>query len=197
MAPFPSNHNPRGQHGFTLIETLVSVVILTVGLVAVAALMSEMIKDTATSRDMSAASMLASEKLEDLNRFPASDPAVAVTSGTTIGSLSSDVTQSGVDYFDEVQLSVTGGAVAETTTSKDASGNTVYTTITQLPDGTISSADSAATPSLPGGAVMFKRRWIIEMNVPVTGVRRVTVLVQLMNGPTARPVTFRMSMVRP
>jgi len=197
MAPFPSHHNSRGQRGFTLIETLVSVVILTVGLVAVAALMSEMIKNTASSRDMSAATMLASEKLEDLNRFPAADPAVAVTSGSIVGSLASDVTQSGVDYFDEVQLSVTGGAVAETTTSKDASGNTVYTTITQLPDGTISSADSTAMPSFPGGALMFKRRWIIELNAPVPGVRRVTVLVQLVNAQLARPVTFQMSMVRP
>ena len=43
----------------------------------------------------------------------------------------------------------------------------------------------------------FKRRWIIEMDQPVTGVRRITVLVTLENQQVQPPVTFQMSMVRP
>jgi hypothetical protein len=51
----------------------------------------------------------------------------------------------------------------------------------------------------------FHRRWIIEANTPVAGVssicmsgtRRVTVLVTLMDQSVKPPVTFQMSMVRP
>jgi len=42
---------------------------------------------------MSSASILASEKLEDLNRLSPSDPEVAVTAGTA-GSLNADVSSS-------------------------------------------------------------------------------------------------------
>jgi hypothetical protein len=47
------------------------------------------------------------------------------------------------------------------------------------------------------GAIAFQRRWIIELNQPVTGVRRITVLVTCTNGFVQPPVTFQMSMVRP
>jgi hypothetical protein len=53
-----------------------------------------MMAATARSRYMSLAATLASEKLEDLNRWPANDPDVAVTSGSTAGSLTSDIVQS-------------------------------------------------------------------------------------------------------
>ena len=44
----------------------------------------------------------------------------------------------------------------------------------------------------------FHRRWIIEADTPVTGVRRVTVLVTL-NATNVQPnnAQFQMSMVRP
>lgn len=197
MGTSRSNRKRQANRGFTLIETLISVVVLTVGLVSVAALMSEMMKNTARARYLSSATILATEKLEDLNRFPASDPAVAVPGGGSVGSLAADTTNAGVDYFDEVQVSNTGGGISETVTGQDASGNTVYTTITHLPDGTVNTSTSASMPPLPGGALVFKRRWMIEMNQPVNGVRRVTVLVVLTNPPVTKTLTFQMSTVRP
>jgi hypothetical protein len=43
----------------------------------------------------------------------------------------------------------------------------------------------------------FSRRWVIEQDQPVAGVRRITVLVTLMDRTVQPPLTFQMSMVRP
>jgi len=190
------NKKPRRQLGFTLIETIVAISVLTVGLVAMATLMAEMSKNTSRSRYMSTASILASEKLEDLNKYPPSDPEVRVTAGTA-GSLTADLSNAGVNYYDDVSLSATGGGITETTSGDNGAGGTVYTTIVHQPDGTITSTTSGAPPAPVGEVLDFHRRWIIEKDVPVVGVRRVTVLVTLTNPPVIKAVTFQMSTVRP
>jgi hypothetical protein len=43
----------------------------------------------------------------------------------------------------------------------------------------------------------FDRRWVIEQDKPVAGVRRITVLVILADKTIQPPVTYQMSMVRP
>lgn len=192
MAASQCSRRRGPQHGFTLLETLGAIVILTVGLLAMAALMSQTTSNSSRSRYMSAAAILATEKLEELNRFPASDPVVAV-SASSVGSLTADVTQSGINYFDEVELSATAGAIADTTS--DTVGN--YVTILHQPDGTITSTTTAAAPAPLPDSLRYHRRWIIEKDAPVTGVRRVTVFVQLLNPPVTRALTFQMSMVRP
>ena len=85
----------RKQTGFTLIETMVAIVVLCIGLLSVAALMSQMVRGSSTSRYMSSAAMLASEKLEDLNRYASTDPTVAASPA---GSLGADT----AGYFDNV-----------------------------------------------------------------------------------------------
>jgi len=199
-----SLRNARRERGFSLIETIVAIGVLSVGLMSMAALMARMMSTTYRSGFMSMAMQLASEKLEDLNRYPTEDPNVAVTSGTTAGSLTSDVVSTvtsggetaSVNYHDEVQLSATGGAVSEMETAVDGTtGDTVYTTISHSPDGTVASSVSTTAPS-GVGMVRFKRRWVIEEDQPTTGVRRVTVLVTLEN-PVNTPVNAQMSMVRP
>lgn len=115
----PTRHADNRQRGFTLMETLAAIIVLSIGLLGMAALMSNMMTGGARSRYMSEAAMLASEKLEDLERYPAADANVAVTSGTIAGSLSSDITATvtsngstdSVDYFDTIQLSATGGNI--------------------------------------------------------------------------------------
>lgn len=190
------NKKRQRQLGFTLIETMVAISILTVGLVAMATVMAEMTKNTSRSSYMSNASVLASEKLEDLNKYPPSDPEVKVAAGTA-GSLNGDVSNAGVNYFDDVNLASTGGAVTETTSADNGAGGTVYTTIIHQPDGTITSTTSGAAPPVAGQVLDFHRRWIIEKDVPVVGVRRVTVLVTLTNPVIVKQVTFQMSTVRP
>ena len=183
-----------------------AMVILTIALIAVAALISKTSGNTSHSRYMSIAAMLASEKLEDLNRYPITDPAIAVP-GTTAGSLTADTSQSvtvgtvteTVDYYDTVQMSGTSGSVTETIQGVDASGHPTYTTVSHTPDGTASESTSSVPPANIGGAdaTAFERRWIIERDAPVPGVRRMTVLVSLQNVSGVNGVSFQMSMVRP
>jgi hypothetical protein len=191
--------------GFTIVEVLVASFVLIVGLAAVAGVVGSTLGNTARSEYMTQAATLATEKLEDINRYPSTDPNVAVTNGTSAGSLTSDVLQDvtvngvteAVNYYDEVFFAATNGALAETTTGFDGNGNLQYATITYTADGNMSAPVFSSSPPTNTGAVVFKRRWIIEINQPVTGVRRVTVLVTFNNQQVQPPVTFQMSMVRP
>lgn len=195
----------------SLIETLVAISIMSVGLMSMALLMARMITTTSRSGSMSTAMQLASEKLEDLNRYPCAandlskcDPNIAVPVGTTAGSLTADssatVTSDSetvlVNYWDEVRFDATAGAVKEIKTGVDGSGNTTYTTVSHAPDGTISTSIPSTTAPSTSGTANFKRRWVIEKDQPAPGVRRVTVLVTLQN-PVGTPVNSQMSMVRP
>ena len=198
-----SHHKKRSQRGFSFIELLAAIIILAVGLLGIAALMSQMNVGTAESRYMSTEAMLASEKLEDLNRYPSNDPSVAAPGGVA-GSLTADQSQSvtvgavteNVDYFDTVQLSSGNGSISEVVTGTDAGGAPTYTTITHKPDGTVTSITANGAPPAPTSDMLaYKRRWVIEQDVPVTGVRRVTVLISLQSVPNQ--TTFQTSMVRP
>ncbi len=159
--------------------------VLSTGLIALSSLAAGTLGGTANSRYMSLASTYASEKLEDLNRWPTTDANVCVSSGGTAGSLTSDahvssVTCNGVtttetvDYYDDVAINDTNGKVCETV-SAVTSGTTCSTA-----DGKVAETTSATANDT--GAVAFHRRWTIEQDQPITGVKRVTVLVTLLNG---------------
>jgi type IV pilus modification protein PilV len=163
------------QDGFTLIETMVSIAVLTIGLMSVAALMSQTVNTTTHSRYMSTASMLASEKLEDLSRFPSTNPAL------TAGS-----------YNDVVQISSEQGTINETTSTGG-----VTTLYTQTPGGNITVTPGGALPAATSDTLTFNRQWTIVAGAPVAGVNTITVLVTLANSSLKPPVTFQMSMVHP
>jgi prepilin-type N-terminal cleavage/methylation domain-containing protein len=191
--------------GFTLVETLVAMMVLLIGLVALASLAAQTLSGTSRSRFVSLSSDLATEKLEDLSRWPTFDPNVYAAAGTTVGSLTSDqsanVTSGGiptelVNYYDDVEISDSSGAISETV-SQVISGVTTFKTTSHNPDGTITTSTSTSATAADVGAVGFHRRWTIEMDQPVTGLRRVTVLVTLPNSYVRPPVSFQMTMVRP
>ncbi|MGO8791812.1 MAG: prepilin-type N-terminal cleavage/methylation domain-containing protein [Terriglobia bacterium] len=237
-------------HGFTLLEVLVSIAVLSIGLLSAALLMSITYKSSVRSRYMAEAAQLASEKLEDLGRYPAQisnavvypDAHIFVPSGSTcqitasttgtncVGSLAPALTcsspgvctfntisstysplsitanQSGaggteansaatVSYSDAVYLSATNGTVQETYQTAGGSSPT-YATLTYSPNGATPVPSTSSTP--PGNAgETFDRRWVIEQDEPVAGVRRITVLVTLMDQTVQPPVTYQMTMVRP
>jgi hypothetical protein len=197
----------KSAEGFTVLETMLAVVILSVGLLALTALMSSAVFTTERSRYMSTAALLASEKLEELSRYPVNDAAIAVTSGSTAGSLSSDVgpatvivggASESVSYFDEVRLATGDGTISETKTETGSGGSIQYTTVIQTPDGQNNAPAVSSTPPSPtGGTLIYKRRWVIERDNPVADVRRITVRVALQNAPGGKPVSFQTSMVRP
>jgi hypothetical protein len=203
-------------------EVLVAAFILVVGLMAAAAFIGNAIGSTARSEYMNQAATLASEKLEDLNRWPAQynvntgldsgDPHVIVSNGVSAGSLTADVVQNvtangtteAVNYYDLVYFSPSQGSLQEIVSSLDPLGNPQYTTIIHPATGMLQDPPPPPTSTLPSvaGAIGFKRRWIIEFNPsvagsPVTGVRRITVEVDLQNVFVQPAVQFQMSIVRP
>jgi Tfp pilus assembly protein PilV len=188
-----------------MIETVMAISILAVGLLGVAALLAQLGGNSTTSRYMSTEALLASEKLDDLNRYPYNDPAIAVPNGTSVGSLTADVTNQTVtvgavtevvDYCDQVRISAGNGNMVETVSGTDVNGNTQFTTTTHAPDGSITITKSANAPAGTSDMLTFSRRWVIEQNpagLPA-GTRRFTVLVSLVG--TTTQATFQSSMVR-
>jgi type IV pilus assembly protein PilV len=95
-----SRRKTRRQDGFALIEVMIAILILGVGLLGLAALMAQLTGTTGNSRYMGTQVMLASEKLEDLNRLQTGDAALAPG-----GSLTADT----ANYSDQVQVSSDNG----------------------------------------------------------------------------------------
>jgi type IV pilus modification protein PilV len=191
--------------GFSLIEVLVSIVILSIGLLSVAALIGSTMNLGTTARYMSMANTLASEKLDTLNKWPSSNANIAPG-----GSLSGASTcASGDTYCDQVTMNESSGANYETQT-QIVNGNPVTTTIVQTRTGCVNTPTNCGVANPTGGST-FTRRWLITAPVTVTsaggtiktvgtaasGPRRITVLVILNNQQAGSPVSFQLSMVRP
>src|SRR5215472_7790680 len=189
MATLKLRRKARRDSGFSMIETAIAIAILAVGLLGIAALLAQLGGNSTQSRYMSTEALLASEKLDDLNRYPYNDPAIVVTNGNIAGSLTADTTATvtvgavteNVDYFDKVQISSGNGNMVETVSGKDAGGNSVFITTAHAPDGSIQTVTSPAAPPATSDMLTFSRHWIIEQNIAglPAGVRRFTVLVTL------------------
>jgi prepilin-type N-terminal cleavage/methylation domain-containing protein len=179
----------RSRTGFSVLEVLIAITVLAIGLSAMASLVAQSLSGTERARFMGLATMLASEKLEDLNRWPGADQHVA-----TGGSLTIDTTVGTVKYYDDIGLSNTTGQVSETVAVTGG-----YSTVIHKSTGEVIPNSNTAAPA-GTGTVAFHRRWLIEgspvvNSVTLTGSRRVTVFVSL---NSARPViNFQMSLVRP
>ena len=87
-----STETLRRDEGFTLVEVMISALILTTGLIAIAGLLAVTTQMHVGAREASRSTRLAQDKIDELMKLNlSSDPEVAVG-----GSLSSNVT----NYFD-------------------------------------------------------------------------------------------------
>ena len=205
------------SRGFTILEVIIATAILIIAVSAMAALAAIMLARGRQSRYMNVAEALASEKLEDLNRWNMNAPAICVQStDTSEGSLTSNVTSTitcpngtstgTVAYFDDISIDFTSGTncanasygcFSETVTG--SSGATSgYLTTYHAPTGVIpgnTDGSPVFTTTAPSNMV-FHRSWLIESNTPVTNVRRITVRVTLTDQSVKPGVTTQMSLER-
>ena len=96
----------KNQSGFTLIETVISLFILAVVLLAISSLVCSIMRSNSQSRELTAATTLAQDKLESLRqrRF------VSLTPG------SDSVRLGNIDYVRQWAVSVTGNIAIITVT---------------------------------------------------------------------------------
>ncbi len=201
----------ESSEGFTLIEVLVSLIVLAIGLLGVAALISSTVQMGTRARYMSMANVLASEKLDSLDQWPSkeiSGGAVQVDDNIAPGgALSTTPCASGDQYCDMVTVNEASGADYETQTVM-VDGSPTQETIVHTNTGCVDTPANCGVPNAPaGGGATFTRRWLITWDPNITGpgggpigavgVRRITVLVTLNDGTFNPPLTFQMSTVRP
>src|ERR1700744_1495062 len=87
MSQSPHPNTGDWQDGFTLLEVMVAIIVLTIGMMSTAMLMTNVYRASVRSRYMAQATQLASEELEDLSRYPSEkgyvDPHIQVPTGAT------------------------------------------------------------------------------------------------------------------
>jgi type IV pilus modification protein PilV len=194
----------RIQRGFTLIEVLIAIFILAFGLLALAGFIAQMSVGSSQSRYMQLAAMLASEKLEDLNRIPNTDPAMSNNGGSLTSDTQASFPVGGGNevfaYHDQVEISTTNGLAQEVIVGTSPAGQSGFWTISTTAGGTAASVFNTGTPPAPtADQVVFSRRWLVEANAPANALRRVTVLVTLVTpiDVGGKIANFQVSMVRP
>jgi prepilin-type N-terminal cleavage/methylation domain-containing protein len=198
----PSKKNKRGN-GFSLIEVVVAITILTIGVISVAFMMAGTAVLGTVARGSNMANVLASEKLDSLSKYPASDPNVAPG-----GALAGPVACVGGDiYCDTVTVNESSGADYLTQSQVNTDGVTQTTTIVHASTGCVDTPANCGVAAAPATGISFTRRWLITLNPTITstggatstitGYRRITVIVTQDDSSDGHPASLQMSMVRP
>ena len=188
-----------------MIEVVIAIAILSIGLLSVALLVTGTLASGTNARYMNIANVLASEKLDTLNRLPSNDPNITCT--TTCGALTGSLTcASGDIYCDQVAVAEISGADYETQT-QNVGGTITTTTIVHTSGGCVDTPANCGVGTPANSSNTFTRRWMITAAPSIistagttqtaTGAKRVTVVVTLANQSVRNPVNFEMSMVRP
>lgn len=176
--------NDSSDRGFTLIEAVIAMLVTVVALVSIAGMFTVAMKTNASSRNLTTATTLAQDKIEQLGaisfqrlvdpaRMSNNPGAHGSDDAYIVGNLEQDAR--GVDgsfYFDKIILAGRDDIEPEGTITVVRPDGTAET---RRPDGTISSGN----PFGPD-RVTYSRRWVImSSNEEDPADRRLTIAVRV------------------
>jgi type IV pilus assembly protein PilV len=190
MSNFINKSNPRRNSGFTLIEILITIIVVSIGLLGLAGLQISGLRANMGSEARSKATIMANDIAERMHANPlgvdANNYANISTANQNCGTLPSPFCSNynigtTTTEVDGITTTVTVDADGTVTTVTTAVDDTV-TTETTTADDTTSTMISAADCSTPLQMATFDT-WIWTCGMPVAnGVQRGGVLNQLLNG---------------
>jgi type II secretory pathway pseudopilin PulG len=176
----------EGAAGFTLVEAVIAMLVSIVGLVALAGTFALAMKTNSTSQNLTTATSLAQDRLEQLETIAfqrLADPARMIPNpnskgsndGLMVGSLDSDVQASdGTYYYDKIILAGPNDIQPEGTITVAKPDGTAET---RRPDGTVIQSNP-----FPPDRASYSRRWVILSSTEADPVdRRLTVAVRVRN----------------
>ena len=173
------------QSGFSMVEVLVAILLLTVGLLALAKMQTQAVASNSFGNQLTEATFLAQDKLEELRLL--NECYLAVKGKQEIVWTAED--QAVVDNYNS-QLSDSVANWFEDDTDSDGT-NDVFNwlpapdhTNVDGPGGVANPIDVTGAPALAGG---YTRTWYVVDNKPITKAKTVRVKVAWGNG---REVTF-------
>src|SRR5215471_7984401 len=176
----------EGTGGFTLVEAVIAMLVSRVGLVALAGTFALAMKTNSTSQNLTTATSLAQDRLEQLETIAfqrLADPGRMVPNPNSkgsndalmVGSLDSDVqAPDGTYYYDKIILAGPNDIEPEGTITVVKPDGTAET---RRPDGTVSQNNP-----FPANRASYSRRWIILSSNEADPVdRRLTIAVRVKN----------------
>ena len=105
------NEMMRNQEGFSLIEVMIALIILSVGLLGIAGLQLTSVQGNAFSSHVTQASILAQNKLENLRNVPYDDPKL------TGGQPAEQITKSDIVFTIGYDVSLLGNSMKKIITT--------------------------------------------------------------------------------
>ncbi|HST21183.1 MAG TPA: hypothetical protein VLR90_08710 [Blastocatellia bacterium] len=178
------NINSQGEAGFTLIESVIAMLVTVVGLVSIAGMFTVAMKTNASSRNMTTATTFAQDKLEQLGAISFQrlvDPSKMNNNPNShgsddayiVGNLEQDTTgKDGSFYYDKIILAGRDDIEPEGTVTVINPNGTAET---RRPDGSITN-----TNPFPTDRVTYSRRWVImSSNEDNPADRRLTIAVRV------------------
>ena len=115
------NETIRNQKGFSLIEVVLALIILAVGLLGIAGLQITSVQGNSFSTQVTQASILAQNKLENLRNLPYDDPKL------TGGQPAEQITKSGIVFRIGYNVSLVGNSMKKIITTVGWTDRTNHT----------------------------------------------------------------------